>query len=185
MSDPTSTDKTARAIRRLTIAVWILAIMAAANLVVSLVALFSPALLASRFMAALPEKMVESEKSTLEEYNSFHDWPVERQIQAASVIAIGKWEKSGSNMKCIITEILKQAPNTKFYYKVGDEYRNASRWMREDKPDQTDWGDGQILFFTGSPASFRFSSGVRGDRLSGMGEMPIAELRELIRKSAP
>jgi hypothetical protein len=182
MSDPASTDQATRAIRRLSVAVWILAIVVAANLVVSILQFFYPALLASRIMTALPQKLIMADGSTMEEYNSFHDWPVERQIQAASVIALARWEKSGPTLRCIISEILKQASNTKFYYKVGDEYRSRSLVVRDDK---TDYGDGQIIFFTGSPASARFSTGWKGDRLTGLGDMPIAELRELIRKSSP
>jgi hypothetical protein len=181
MSDPATPEQTMRAVRRLSVAIWILAIVVATNLVVSLLALFSPAFLTKRIMEALPAEFPSAtERSKIDEYNSFHDWPVERQIQSATVIALAKWEKSGLTWKCIISEILKQAPNTKFYYKVGDEYRLGSRPVRDEN---TDYGDGQIMFFTGSPASFRFSTGWKGDRLTGLGDMPIAELRELIRKS--
>jgi hypothetical protein len=181
--DQSSPDQTRRSIRRLSVAVWVLAIVAFANLAVSVWVLFSPALLATRIMAALPQKLMPpSEQEKIEEFNSFHDWPPEKQIQTASVIAIGRWEKSGSTLKCIITEILKQGPNTKFYYKIGDEYRLGSRPVRDDN---TDYGEEEIMFFTGSPASFRFAMSFKGDRLTGMGDMPIAELRDLIRKSPP
>ena len=47
----------------------------------------------------------------------------------------------------------------------------------------TDYGDGQILFFTGSPARLEIAVAVHGDRISGMGDMPVSMLRELIRSS--
>jgi hypothetical protein len=169
-----------RCIRRLSIAVWILAIVVVLNLIVSILALISPAFLSKRIMEIIPQQFAISEGSTIDEFNSFHNWPVERQIEKSSVIALAKWEKSGSTLKCIISEILKQTPDTKFYYKVGDEYRAGSRPIQNN----TDYGDGEIMFFTGSPASFRFSTGFRGDRLTGLGDMPIAELRALIRKSS-
>ena len=178
MTDPAPADPTARSLRRLSIAVWVLAIILALNLVVSILALVSPAFLSKRIMEIVPD-MSSAERSSAMDYNSFHDWPIEKQIESSSIIALAKWEKSESAWKCIITEILKQKPNTKFYYRVGDEYRLGSRPVRDD----TDYGDGQILFFTGSPASFRFSTSFKGDRLVGLGEMPISELRELIRKS--
>ena len=120
-----------------------------------------------------------SEPVRFDEFNNFHDWPVEKQVQAASVIAIGKYQKSGDTLKCMISEILKQKPDAAFYYKIGDEFRPGSQVMR----DNTTYGDGQIIFFAGSPASFRYSCGFTGDRIRGMGGMPLSELRELIRKS--
>ena len=181
MTDPQTNDQAARAIRRLSVAVWVLAIVVGANLVVSVLALLSPAFLSKRIMDIIPQQSATFAGETMEEFNSFHDLPVERQVEKSSVIVLAKWEKSGSTLKCIITDILKHAPNTKFYYKVGDEYRPGNLVARDEK---TDYGDGQIMFFTGSPASARFSTGWRGDRLSGLGEMPIAELREMIRKSS-
>lgn len=180
MTDPAPADQTARSLRGLSVAVWVLAIILALNLVVSILALVSPAFLSKRIMEIVPE-MSSSERSSVMEYNSFHDWPIEKQIESSSVIALAKMEKSESTWKCIITEILKQKPNTQFYYKVGDEYRHGSYPVRDD----TDYGDGQILFFTGSPASFRYSTTFKGDRLNGLGDMPIRELRELIQKSHP
>jgi hypothetical protein len=37
------------------------------------------------------------------------------------------------------------------------------------------------MFFVGSPAEFRFSTSFNGDRLSGLGEMPIEMLRGKIK----
>lgn len=179
MPDPASIDSTARAIKKLSIAMWIIAVVMVANLLISLVALFSPAFIAKRMMATLPEMGTSSEPGSLAYYNNFHEWPVEKKVQAASVIAVAKWEKSDSTMKCVISEILKQAPNTTFYYKVGDEFRPGNRQIR----DNTSYGDGQVLFFTGSPASFRYSTSYTDDRIAGSGDMPITELRELIGKS--
>ena len=130
-------------------------------------------------MAALPEQFPSSESLRSEDYNNFHDWPVEKQIASASVIAITKWQTSDSTAKCIISEIVKQAPNTTFYYKVGDELRQQSRRLENN----TSYGDGELVFFTGSPASFRYSTTLRDGRISGMGDLPVTELRELIHKS--
>ena len=104
----------------------------------------------------------------------------EQKVRAASVIALARYERSGSTLRCIITEILKQAPNTAFYYRVGDEFRHGNAEIR----DNTDYGEGQILFFVGSPAEHCQSSAFSGDRLRSMGEMPITQLREMIRDTA-
>jgi hypothetical protein len=180
MTEPSPTDGTAKSVKRLSLAVWILAMVVAANLIVSILALLSPALLTKRIMATLPEHFASSQSPSPEDYNSLHDWPVEKQIALASVIAVGKWRKSDSTLRCIISEILKQAPNTTFYYKVGDEFRPGNQRVKDD----TSYGDGQIMFFVGSPASFRCAMSFSGDRIAGMGDMPISELRELIRKPA-
>jgi hypothetical protein len=181
MADPQTIDQSARAIRRLAVAVWILALVVMGNLVVSVFALLSPAFLSKRIMDIIPQQFATIERETIEEFNSFHTLPVERQVEKSSVIVLAKWEKSGSMLKCIVSEVLKQVPNTKFYYKVGDEYRSGSQPVRDDN---VDYGDGQIIFFTGSPASGRFSTAWKGDRLTGLGDMPINELREIIRKSS-
>ena len=178
-SDLAAIDRLGRSVNRLSIAIWVLIILVAANLVIALLALFSPALLTKRMMAALPEQFASSESLRPDEYNSFPDWPVEKQIAAATVIAIARWQKSDSTLKCFISEIVKQTPNTAFFYKVGDEFRQGNRPLENN----TSYGDGEIMFFTGSPASFRFSTTLKGDRIIGMGNMPLTELRELIRKS--
>ncbi len=79
----------------------------------------------------------------------------------------------------VISEILKQAPNTAFYYKVGDEFRAGNQQIREN----TDYGDGEILFFVGSPAEHCESIPYSGDRLRWMGEIPVSQLRQIIRDS--
>ena len=49
--------------------------------------------------------------------------------------------------RAVISEILKQEPGTMFYYRVGDEYPNASFYPQ----DNSNYGDGVVIFFTGSP----------------------------------
>jgi hypothetical protein len=109
-------------------------------------------------------------------YPDFYALPLEKQIAAASVIAIAKYEKDGDRTKCVISEVLKLAPGTKFHYNVGDEFRQCSHYSRAGE----DRGDGQLMFFVGSPATFRYSSSFRGDRLSGLGDMPFDMLRKQI-----
>ena len=113
-------------------------------------------------------------------YERFYDFPIEKQIEAASVIAIARYEKEGEKLKCVISEILKHSPNTTFYFKVGDEYPQCSRYPKANES----YGDGQLMFFVGSPAEFRYSTSFFGDRLSGLGEMPIELLRGKIQSGA-
>jgi hypothetical protein len=178
MDEPSPNNPTARSIKRLTVAVWALAIIAAAQLAFSVLAMLFPSFVTQRWLRSGPHEF-SSPEITSEEFNGFHDWPVEKQVQAASVIAIGKYQKSDSTLKCIISEILKQKPGAAFYYKVGEEFPHGNQHIREN----TTYGDGQIMFFTGSPATFRYSCSFAGERIGGLGDMPMSQLRELIQKS--
>lgn len=169
--NPPSAEIT-RSLKRLTIAVWILAVVILLNLIVSLFAALFPPAIMKRLTSLSPELQSSDERS----YEGFHDWPVEKQIAAATVIAVGQSKEENGRLKCIISEILKQAPNTVFYYKVGDEYRQASH----DVKPGTDYGDGQIMFFTGSPATFRYSASFSHGRARGLGDMPLEKLKEMI-----
>lgn len=165
--------------RRLSSAIWVIAIISIINLLLSIYSVIFPWLLVGRMNAALktPEFKHQLEQAT-DQLNSFHSWPVQKQIETASVIALARWEKEGDRYKCVISEILKQRPGTEFYYKVGDEFVHLSRRAR----DNTDYGDGQIMFFVGSPAEFRYSTSFKGDRISGLGDMPVGSLRATIQK---
>jgi hypothetical protein len=157
MTGSSTLDPTQRKMKRLSIAVCILAILLCVTLLVSFVLVYSLSITRGEFDRLSPEQ----------------------RVQAASVIALAKWQKSGSALRCVISEILKQRPNTKFYYKVGDEFRAGNQRATEN----ADFGDGEILFFTGSPARLELITAYRGDRITGLGDMPISTLREIIRTS--
>lgn len=105
----------------------------------------------------------------------FHELSLDDQIKQASVIAIAKYEKSSDGkMKAILKEFLKKEPGTTIYYNIGDEYPGSSYYPKEN----TMYGDGVIIFFTGSPATMKMSMTYSGDRIRGLGDIPI----ELFRK---
>lgn len=157
MTNEAPTDRATRKIKRLSVAVWILAILLCGTLLVSFVVLRTLSITSSEFSHLSPEK----------------------QVQSSTVIALATYQKSGSTLKCVISEILKHAPHTEFYYKVGDEFRTGNQRATQG----TDYGEGQVLFFTGSPARLEVAVAVHGDRITGMGDMPVSMLRELIRSS--
>ena len=106
---------------------------------------------------------------------SFGDLSIEEQIEKSSVIAVARYEKApDGKMKAIIREFLKKDPDATVYYKVGDEYPGASRYPSGN----THYGDGAVIFFVGSPASMRMSITYSGDRITGLGDMPIELLRQ-------
>ena len=166
------------AIRRLTLAVWILIVLVAINIGVSLFSALFPLAIAKRLTASLPGSFSPEFIVTRDSNAGFSDWPLEKQIDKASVIAVARYEKDGGRYKAVISEILKKGPDTQFYYKVGDEYPQGGYYPK----DGTSHGDGQIIFFTGSPATMRYSCSFYGDRILAFGDMPFDVLRNLISK---
>jgi hypothetical protein len=154
MDSPLTPDATERKIKRLSMAVWILAILLCITVLVSFAVIRSLSVIRSDFERRSPES----------------------RIQSASVIALAKWERSDSTLRCVVTEILKQAPDTAFQYKVGDEISTLNRRVSGN----ADYGDGQVLFFTGSPAQLEEATVYRGDRITGLGDISITNLREII-----
>ena len=107
----------------------------------------------------------------------FHAMPLEKQIEAAERDRHREaYERVGERNKCVLAEILKQSPGTKFYFNVGDELRQCSH---DVKPNETR-GDGQLMFFVGNPADLRLSTSFFGDRFGGLGNMPVDLLRKQI-----
>ena len=146
-----------RKVKRLSATVWILAIILCITLVISFVLVRTLSVVRSEFDGLSPEQ----------------------RVQSASVIALARWQRAGSTLRCVISEILKQTPDTKFYYKVGDEFPAGNQRAVEN----ADFGDGLVLFFTGSPARLEETVAYRHDQITGMGDMPITTLREIIRTS--
>jgi hypothetical protein len=127
-----------------------------------------------------PEGLPKPKNQPTTEYfekdgKQFHELSIEEKIQKTSVIALAKYEKADDGkMKAIITEFLKKDPNTEIYYKVGDEYSSSSYYPR----DKHDHGDGVVIFFVGSPAEMRSAMSYRGDRITGLSDIPIKLFKE-------
>jgi hypothetical protein len=110
----------------------------------------------------------------------FHTLPIEEKIAKASAIALVRYEPADDGrMKAVIVEYLKLQPGTEIFYAVGDEYSNSSFYPQKDR----NRSDGEVIFFTGSPASMRFSTSVDGDRITGLNDIPTALFREKCNES--
>ncbi len=76
-------------------------------------------------------------------------------------------------MKAVIKEFLKKEPGTTIYYSVGDVYES----MHHAPIENTSYEDGLIIFFTGSPATMKMSMTYSGNRIHGLGDLPIELLK--------
>jgi hypothetical protein len=109
----------------------------------------------------------------------FHELGVDEQIKQSTVIALARYEPGpDGKRKAVIREFLKKDPGTTVYYKVGDEFSDASYYPK----DNTDHGDGVVIFFTGSPAEMAESMTYSGDRITGLGDIPVELFRAKCQK---
>lgn len=176
-----------KALRRLTRAMWAIAIALIALVVISALPLIAPGFyfrtVTDDATAALtsPNPVPPSEGPTVSlqsEYPDFHRLPIEEKVKAASVVALGRYERGdGSTLRAIVTEIVKKTPGTVSYFDVGQEVPNASLLLRPG----TNYGDGALIFFAGSPAMMRESYSVSKGRISGLGDVPVDRIREMAR----
>jgi hypothetical protein len=178
--DASGQDSIVKALRRLTIAVWALTAVMAVFVGMYLVAYIPYFSFSTSPVTESAQSQPGPPSRSESRYENLYALPLETQIEAASVIAVAKYEKDGERNKCVISEILKQAPGVKFYYKLGDEFRQCSHYPKTGESR----GDGQLMFFVGSPAEFRYSTTFHGDRLGGLGDMPFELLRKQIKEGS-
>ncbi|MFM9841996.1 MAG: hypothetical protein ACKVOI_03405 [Dongiaceae bacterium] len=174
--DVSGDDRIARAIQRLTIAVWAFVIVFAVY-----VCLYAAGTLS--FTQSGNEAPRVSDLATgdwPEEVKEFFDASVEQKIREATVVVLARYQKDGSKLHCPISEILKHAPGIRFEFKVGDEFG----WCNHEIEPGTEYGDGQIIYFQGNPARPRFATTFSGDRLNDMGSTPIELIREMVKADA-
>lgn len=172
-------DPVTRAIGRLTTAVWALTAVTAVLVGIYLVS-FVRAGIVFRTVAKTAPPVPASIRGSQADYVNLSALPLEKQIEAASVIAVARYLRDGDRNVCIVSEILKQAPGTTFYYAAGDEFAEMSYYPKEGETR----GDGQLMFFVGSPAEFRYSTSIQGDRITGLGDMPLDLFRAKLRATA-
>jgi hypothetical protein len=177
MNLPADQNPSTQAIRRLTIAVWALVVTLLLTVAAQVWTSLLPIVLAKKISDSFPSITSSFDYSSKDEFAGFHDWPIEKKIRSASVIAITTYKKEGGMLKSIVTSIPKLSQSMTFDYKVGDEYTPESRYPREN----TQYGDGAIIFFTGSPPMMRLSYSYSDGRVSGAGDIPVEKLSELIK----
>jgi hypothetical protein len=177
--DPEKADALVRAVRRLTIAVWVLVALLALYISAYL-AVYIPALMNTSWASPPVTRAPPRPSSPPEPFKSLHDLPPEEAIRESSVILLTKYKLEDGKGKCEITEILKHSPGVRFYYKVGDDMRFCSY----DPKDGAEHGMGQVVFLVGDPAEMRLSSTYFDERVASFGDIPIDQMRKIIAEQA-
>jgi hypothetical protein len=172
MSEP---DVVARAIRGLTYAVWSLCVLLLAMLSMPL---WGSWMYRTDETAGTPGSGgMPSESSSIDTFRGemepdpdvdFSARPLKEKIHRASMIILTRRELEGDKHRAILSEILKQGPGVRFFYKVGDEYCIGCE------------GEGNLVFLTGNPAQMREAYSISDDRVGGLGDLTLGELRTLV-----
>ena len=105
-----------------------------------------------------------------EPHNQMHQFAPSVPVGRSSLRCAWRY----ADLERIVTEIVKNKPGTTMYYEVGDEYSSSSYYPKGN----TRYGNGLVIFFTGSPAQMALSMTYSGDRISGLGDMPLKLFRE-------
>jgi hypothetical protein len=106
---------------------------------------------------------------------SWQGLSLEEKLQRSSAVLFADLKPINGQLRAIATDILVLTPGTEIYYRPGQEITSLSHTT----DGITDWGDGTVAFLAGSPASIQESYSVRNGRVSGLGDMPVEELRRL------
>ena len=102
----------------------------------------------------------------------FHQLSLDDQIKAASVIFLADLQQTPDGKQAaIITSILKKSPNADFYFKVGDEYPEASYYPSNTRPATK--GSMVILIHHENGSGTTEFIPYDGDRIRGLGDIPI------------
>ncbi len=106
---------------------------------------------------------------------SFIDLSVDEQIEQASAIALAEHKPApDGQMKAIIYDFIKKDASTDIHYKIGDEFPSASYYPRENSVS----ADGIVIFFNENPARMKSYMPYYGDRVAGLGDIPLQLLRD-------
>ncbi|WP_043309373.1 hypothetical protein [Pseudomonas sp. ML96] len=188
MSQELQPHPLAKPIRRLTIAVWVVGLALAAQLLMTLLPFLFP-----HFYAGRVTQIAQSANATLAEHSEtrtqastppgakhspspaidFYELPLQQKIEKASAIALIRNDiASDGTLRPIIQEFLKKAPDASITYAVGDEFEKP--FLR----NQTSYGDGAIVFFLGSPAKITHLIQFSGDRVLQLEDISLTQLRE-------
>ncbi len=176
-----TTDKLARAIRGLTIAIWCwvgFQVILYSSSMFTFLRATSGAMAGTRTSTSFSES---SPSDPNEGYDAdFTARPMKDKVRLATAILVVEMKEIDGVHKAVVQEILKLQPGIRLYYKVGDDYDDLSH-MPGEQCDSCTPQQRILVFMHGNPAEMRFSTTFEGDRIAGLGGMTLDELRKLAR----
>lgn len=114
--------------------------------------------------------------------DDFSARPIRDKIRLASAILLVEMKEDAGVHKAVVQEVLKVKPGIRLYYKAGDEYDELSHYPGGGCGDCT-LTQHSLVFMMGNPATMRFATTFEGDRLASLGGMTIDEFRRLAQES--
>ena len=182
-----SSDKLARAIRGLTIAIWCgigLQVVVYGYSYWNFWHMTDSGTLerSSRSVSSSESPAVTTDDSDSDFDSDFNARPIRDKIRLASAILLLEMKEVAGVHKALVQEVLKVKPDVRLYYKAGDEYDELSHYPGGGCGDCT-LTQHALVFMMGNPATMRFSTTFEGDRLASLGGMTIDELRRLAQES--
>jgi hypothetical protein len=163
MEMPSQSERVAKSIRSLTVAVWCLVAVSVVQLAGWLFPFIAPGFLASRVFPS----------STFE---SWEGLSFEEKAKRASVILITENKQEEGVLHGYIREELKRKPGTVFQYAVGDVYPPLTLTPKE----KTSYGDGSLVLLRGSPAREQESMSIFSGNVTALDNMPLSKIRQVI-----
>jgi len=163
------------AVRSLTIAVWTLVFVTIID-----VALTVGGWLVPLFFTSHVVSMSGGATHSSFPYSSgpaFHTLSLDQKVSTASMILVVRYERDGDRMKAVVADVLKKPAGGADTYEVGAEYPDGMYYPSEG----LDHGSGEVVFFAGDPPTMMYSTTYDShDRIGGLGQMPLAKLKELV-----
>lgn len=171
MDNPQQLERIAKYIKWLTIAVWCLVVLNIIQVSAWMIPYLAPNFFQRHLTAA-----GKSPKNVLENWQGLS---LKDKVKRATVVLVTENQQKQGRIRAIVKEILKKAPNTSFYYNVGDEYGPAS--ILQPKAD-TRYGDGSLVLLSGSSAIYQESYPIYGGSIPGLNEMPLSKVKKIVKK---
>lgn len=110
----------------------------------------------------------------------FQKLPIQGRLDAASAVILTENKIERNEIREYVKEVLKLNPGTTLYMKPGTLVKT-----HPNLPN-TNYGDGSIALLRGSPASVVESYSYENGMISGLGNMPVTELkRAVVAQSKP
>jgi len=129
----------------------------------------------------LPERGGAQPGATSEGFRAFDEMDPASMIRQARAILLARYEAGDDGrMKAVVRQICKVPEDVPLPWRVGDEYPAASYY-----PGGGSRGDGVVVFLDGNPLHMKLSVSIRDDRVSGLGDMPLALLLQQCRNARP